>query len=258
MVAFHIQRGVAVPLSASDFYEGLRKRFVEREGMFFLPEQAAEYDRRRMNVKEMIQQKLFVIEENSAIQWLKQQLLKKPQTFQEIHPQFLKEIGGWSKNEKPIELREILDENFLRYESGHIPSSIVSWMKKGSELRELIQKEIASGSSREEEGLFHTTNPILLKKAKDRYYVPDPRRAHDLERLREKSLMKEFDVIASSKGKIKQFRMEACRLGFKKLWHEGDYRSIVDIAKKLPTSIVEEDRHLLMYVSNARNKLEED
>lgn len=258
MVAFHIQRGVGVPLSASEFYEGLRKRFVERDGMFFLPEQASEYDRKRMNVREMIQQKLFVIDENSAIQWIKQQLTKKPQTFQEIHPQFLREIGGWSKNEKPMELRELLDENFLRYESGPLPSPIVSWMKKGSELREIIQKEISSGSSREDDGMLVTSNPVLIKEAKDRYYVPDPRRAQDLEKLREKSLMKEFNIIASSKGKVKQFRMEACRMGFKKLWHEGDYQSIVDIAKKLPTNVVEEDRHLLMYLSNARNKLDEE
>ncbi len=258
MVAFHIERGVGVPISASEFYEGLHNRFIERDGMFFLPEQAAEYDRKRMNVREMIQQKLFVIDENSAIQWLKQQLLKKPLTFQEIHPLFLREIGGWSKNEKPMELRELLDENFLTYESGSLPSSIVSWMKKGSELRELIQKEISSGLSREDEGMLVTSNPILIKEAKDRYYIPDPRRAHDLEKLREKSLMKEFDVIASSKGKMKKFRMESCRMGFKKLWHEGDYQAIVDIAKKIPTNIVEEDRHLLMYVSNARNKLDEE
>ncbi len=33
-------------------------------------------------------------DEASAIQWLKQQLTKRPQTFQDIHPQFLKGIGG--------------------------------------------------------------------------------------------------------------------------------------------------------------------
>jgi hypothetical protein len=42
MVAFHIQRGVMVPLSAAEFYAGLAQRFPERDGMYFLPEQAAE------------------------------------------------------------------------------------------------------------------------------------------------------------------------------------------------------------------------
>lgn len=104
MVAFHVQRGVTVPLSAAEFYAGLAQRFPERDGMYFLPEQVAEYDKKRMKVKEVLQLQLFVTDEASAIQWLKQQLTRKPQTFQELHPQFLKEIGGWQKHEKPLEL----------------------------------------------------------------------------------------------------------------------------------------------------------
>lgn len=45
MVAFHVQRGATVPLSAGEFYAGLAQRFPVRDGMFFLPEQAAEHDR---------------------------------------------------------------------------------------------------------------------------------------------------------------------------------------------------------------------
>jgi hypothetical protein len=109
MVAFHVQRGVTVPLSATEFYAGLVQRFSERDGMYFLSEQVAEYDKKRMTVREVLQLQLFVIDESSAIQWLKQQLIKKPQTFQELHPQFLKEIGGWQKHEKPLELSELLE-----------------------------------------------------------------------------------------------------------------------------------------------------
>ena len=39
MVAFHIQRGAGVPLSAAEFYAGLRERFIDRDGMFFLADQ---------------------------------------------------------------------------------------------------------------------------------------------------------------------------------------------------------------------------
>jgi 16S rRNA G966 N2-methylase RsmD len=39
MLAFHVQRNVAVPLSAAAFYAGLDERFPERDGMYFLPEQ---------------------------------------------------------------------------------------------------------------------------------------------------------------------------------------------------------------------------
>jgi len=44
MVAFHVQRGVTVPLSAAEFYAGLEQRFPLRDGMYFLPDQAAEYE----------------------------------------------------------------------------------------------------------------------------------------------------------------------------------------------------------------------
>jgi len=94
MVAFHVQRGVTVPISAGDFYVGLAQRFPERDGMYFLSDQVAEYDKKRMTVKEVMALSFFVMDEASAIQWLKQQLMKKPQTFPEVHPQFIKEIAG--------------------------------------------------------------------------------------------------------------------------------------------------------------------
>jgi hypothetical protein len=46
MVAFHIQRNASVPLGAAEFHAGLRQRFPERDGMYFLPEQVPEYDLR--------------------------------------------------------------------------------------------------------------------------------------------------------------------------------------------------------------------
>jgi hypothetical protein len=94
MVAFHVQRGVTLPLSVAEFYAGLAQRFPERDGMYFLPEQVAEYDRKRMRARDVLQLDLFVRDEASAIQWLRQELTRKPQTFQEIHPQFMREIGG--------------------------------------------------------------------------------------------------------------------------------------------------------------------
>ena len=93
MVAFHVQRGVTVPMSAAEFYQGLVQRFSERDGMYFLPEQAAEYDKKRLTVKEVLQLEFFVTDETSAIQWLKQQLMKKPQTFQETPPTISQ--GDW-------------------------------------------------------------------------------------------------------------------------------------------------------------------
>lgn len=49
MVAFHLKSNVTVPMSAKEFYSGLAQRFAERDGMYFLDDQAAEYDQKRMN-----------------------------------------------------------------------------------------------------------------------------------------------------------------------------------------------------------------
>jgi DNA modification methylase len=247
MVAFHVQRRVTVPLSASGFYAGLAQRFPERDGMYFLPEQVVEYDKKRMTVKEILQIQLFVTDESSAIQWLRQQLTRKPQTFQEIHPQFLRELGGWQKHEKALELFELLEENFLRYDGrGPIPEQIWSWLQKSATLRERMK-----GQDRE------TPDASLRAEAKDRWYVPDPNKAQDLERLRERNLLREFEEYKAFKGRqLKVFRLEAVRAGFKKAWAERDYETILDVAAKIPEQVLQGDPKLLMWYDQALTRTE--
>lgn len=43
MLAFHLRRGVSVPISAADFYVELERRFRKYDGMYFLEDQLAEY-----------------------------------------------------------------------------------------------------------------------------------------------------------------------------------------------------------------------
>jgi hypothetical protein len=260
MVAFHVQRGVTVPLSAAEFYHGLAQRFPERDGMYFLPEQAAEYDKKRMTVKEVLQLEFFVTDEASAIQWLKQQLTKKPQTFQEIHPQFLREISGWQKHEKPLELSELLEQNFLRYDGKEpIPAQIVSWMRQSAELRKTINEEVASGRSREDNGQLITQSSLLITRTKDRWYVPDPNKAGDLEKLRERALIREFEEYrTSSQKRLKVFRLEAVRTGFKRAWQERDYATIIAVARKIPDNVLQEDSKLLMWYDQALTRTGQD
>jgi len=237
MVAFHVQRGVTIPLSSAEFYQGLAQRFPEREGMYFLPEQVAEYDKKRMTVKEMLQLELFVTDESSAIQWLRQQLTKKPQTAGELKPQFMQEIGGWQKNEKLLEMDELLAQNFLRYDGdGDVPSQIHSYLSTNfKELRNLSKDA-----------------PVLQAKAKDRWCVPDPNKAGDLEKLRERALLREFDEYRESKQRqLKVFRLEAVRAGFKKSWQERDYKPIIEVAQKIPENVLQEDQKLIMWYDQA-------
>ncbi len=252
MVAFHVQRGVAVPLSAQEFQVGLPQRFPARDGMYFLPEQIAEYERKRMSVREVQQLEIYVTSEASAIQWLRQQLTNKPQTIAELTPPFMRELNAWPKHERLLELRTLLEETFLSYTgTTAIPAQIVTWMKKSSDLRDVIASEVANGTSAEDNGALTTTNPRLISAARDRWYVPDPNRAIDLEQLRTRSLLKEFATYLEGSRKLKQFRSEAVKAGFKQAWNVKDYETIVRVAERLPESVVQEDPDLLMYYDNA-------
>ncbi|MGB4326299.1 MAG: DNA methyltransferase, partial [Bacillota bacterium] len=256
MVAFHVQRGIMVPMSAAEFYAGLEERFPKRDGMYFLPDQAAEYDRKKMQSKGLKQLDLFVRDEDSAILWVKQQLSRKPQTFQELHPQFTKESIAWVKFEKHVELADLLKENFLCYDgTGPIPNQIVSWLKCSEKYRDKIN-EIEAKHGTASSGGLETDDPELISAAKDRWYVPNPNQAADLEKLREKALLREFqEYRESSQRKLKAFRLEAVKAGFKKAWQDKDYHTIVDVADKLPEEVVQEDPKILMWYNQAVTKV---
>ena len=87
----------------------------------------------------------------------------------------------------------------------------------------------------------------FLQDEKGRWYVPDTKKEGDIAKLREKSLLREFDGYLKSKGKLKLFRSEAIRVGFSHLWKEKNYQAIVDLANRLPAATIQEDPNLLMY-----------
>ena len=244
VVAFHVQRSLAIPLSTGEFLAGLMQRYPDRDGMYFLSDQVAEYDRKRTSVDELRQLNLFVSDEASATRWVRQQLQSKPQTFQELQPQLMHQLQTWAKHEKTIELKEILALNFLRYDGhGPVPSQIHSYLSTNfKDLRNLSKDD-----------------PTLRAKAEDRWYVPDPSKEGDLEKLRLRTLLKEFeDYKASTSRKLKQFRTEAIRAGFKAAYDSGDYKTIVSVAAKLPEAVLQEDEKLLMYYDVASMRLGEE
>ena len=242
MVAFHVQRGVLVPLSAAEFSAGLIQRFPERDGMFFLSEQAAEYDRRRLKTKELLQLTIFVDDEDSAIRWLRQSLTKKPQTVQEVHPQFIRELAGWRKHEEMLDLSALLAQNFLRYDgTGDVPGQIHAYLSRN--VKELRNRD--------------KDDAELRARARDRWYVPDPNKAGDLEKLRERALLKEFEEYRQSpQRRLRVFRMEAVRAGFKRAWRERAYATIVEVAAKVPDDVLQEDPKLLMWYDQALTRTE--
>lgn len=87
----------------------------------------------------------------------------------------------------------------------------------------------------------------FLQDDKGRWYIPDVTKEADMAKLREKSLIKEFEGYLAAKGKLKLFRSEAIRAGFAKLWKEKNYKLIVETAERLPEKVIQEDDKLLMY-----------
>jgi DNA modification methylase len=203
MVAFHVQRGHSVPVSAAEFHQGLRQRFPERDGMYFLSDQVADYDKKRLDFKAIEQLQLFVSDEKSAIQWVRSRLSVSPMSLSELQPIYMKEAQRvWEKHEQPLELRTILEQSFVEDEDG-------AWR------------------------------------------IPDPKKEADLEQLRNRALLKEFQQYLDTKGKLKVVRTESLRAGFKDAWQKAQYSTIVETAKRIPEAVVQEDSAILMYYDNA-------
>src|SRR5262249_49081633 len=154
--------------------------------------------------------------------------------------------GAWQKHERMPDLRdEMLAENFLCYDGkSEVPSQIHSYLSTNfKELRNLPKDASA-----------------LQAKAKDRWYVPDPNKAGDLEKLRERALLREFweylppgykpaqpesqagfipglepkPMPIPTGKKFKVIRMEAVRAGFKYCYQHRDYRTIIAVARRIP------------------------
>ncbi len=237
MVAFHVLRGVTVPLSVGEFLVGVSQRYPERDGMVFLPDQVTKYDRKSMAASGVAQLEIFVRDEASAIQWLREQLRTKPQSFQDLHPHFLRELRGQLKHEKLPELSDMLDQNFLCYAGfGEVPSQIHAYLSTNyKELRNLPKD-----------------HPALQAKAGGRWYLPDPNKAADVEKRRTRILLREFDEYrTSSQRRLKLFRLEAVRAGFFMAFQDRDYETIIHVAEKLPPSVLYEDQKLMLWYDQA-------
>jgi hypothetical protein len=153
----------------------------------------------------------------------------------------MQQIGGWSKHEQQLDLRVLLNQSFLCYDGeGPVPEQIHAYLSSNwKELRNLSKSDAK-----------------LRKKANDRWYVPDPNKAGDLEKLREKDLHKEFEEYRiSTQKRLKVFRTEAVRAGFKAAYDRQDYKTIVDVARKLPERVLQEDEKLVMYYDVATMRL---
>jgi len=264
MVAFYVGHSTLVPLSSAEFQAGLAERFPQRNEMFFLPEQVNEYDKKRQQMEGVGQLSIFVEDEKSAVAWLRNFLRDRPSVYSDITTDFMQQLSAsWKKWEMRPELRALLEQNFLRFDDdGEVPSQIHSYLStQFKELRNLAKDHAQ-----------------LRHKAKDRWYVPDPKKNIDVEKMRNKRLLEEFwtylpagysppalnpnrgdslpgltvPVPKIPKGKkLKEIRTEAVRIGFKHCYQAKDYQTILVVAAILPESVLNEDEQLQMLYDTA-------
>jgi DNA modification methylase len=241
--AWFIRHGAMVPFSSSDFIAELVTRFKIIDGMVFLADQAVEYEKARSRIPQVKQADLFVSDERSAIDWLTSFLLKRPSTRAEVAHEYIPQIGSAKRKGEIIpELDDLLEDNFLRYDGdGDVPNQISNYLSKNFHDCRGLEKSDAT----------------LMARGKDRWYVPDPNKAQDLEKKREKTLLKEFEAYKSHTGrKIKESRLEVLRAGFRAAWANKDYKTIMSVANKLPEDTLQEDEKLLLWYDQALTRTE--
>jgi len=141
--------------------------------------------------------------------------------------------------------------------------SAISWLyyqleepQTYSELQPKFMKEANAAKYEKMPELFELLEENFLQDEKGKWYIPDPSKSGDIIKLREKRLLKEFDEYLAFKGKLKQFRTEAVRAGFAKLWKNKDYENIVKVGNRLPEIVIQEDDKLLMYYDIALSRVE--
>ena len=118
MIAYYVQHGYPVPMDAQEFQQGLRDRFIERDGMFFTADQVVEYDEKRKTTDGFAPMGIIVSDEANGIQWLKNFLRDEPKTYQQIQPEWMQAINGVRKDDVLPELQDILQENFIKEDDG--------------------------------------------------------------------------------------------------------------------------------------------
>lgn len=123
LISFYLMRGLPIPIDARDFQDGLKQKFIERDGMYFTPEQAAEYDEKKAKAPQFVQLSLIVTNESDAIEWLKDRLRKQAQKYQDIMSDFRIATQSLRKGDTLPELQVLLEQNFYQEtdEKWHVP-----------------------------------------------------------------------------------------------------------------------------------------
>lgn len=140
LISYYVQHGWPIPMDAGEFQQMLRNSFIERDGMFFTASQALQYEEKRAHTAEFVSLALIVASEAEGIAWLNRQLEEKPQTYQELQPEWMMALSTPKKGDRMPELMDILEENFIKQDDG-------TWRKpdaeRAADLEIMRQKKMA-------------------------------------------------------------------------------------------------------------------
>ncbi len=125
-----------------------------------------------------------------------------------------------------------------------------------SELQPKFMKEAKPARHEKMPELIDLLQENFIKDEEEKWYIPDITKSGDIQKLREKKLLKEFEEYLNSKGKLKSFRTEAIRVGFAKLWKEKNYKLIVKMGDRIPENVLQEDDKLLMYYDISSSRID--
>jgi DNA modification methylase len=133
--------------------------------------------------------------------------------------------------------------------------------KTESELQPAWMKEVA-GNMRKGDALPEMRTILednFLKDENGKWYIPDPENEADLQKLRNKRLLKQFEIYkteaANPRSKIKECRVEALRVGFKQCYQDKDFKTIVTIGDRIPNNLLMEDEVLLQFYDIANSRI---
>ncbi len=118
LITFLLLSGHSIPIDAKVFQEGLRQRFIEKDGMYFTQEQAVAYELKKAKTSNFIQTSWQVATEGEGVEWLKRELRSNSLKYQDIHPKWMQAITAVRKGDILPELRDILQQNFIEESDG--------------------------------------------------------------------------------------------------------------------------------------------
>ena len=100
----------------------------------------------------------------------------------------------------------------------------------------------------------------FIKDEEGNWRNPDPEKAADLEIIRNRRMMKEFNMYLEQAQKpkakrMKDTRLEVLRYGFKECYKQKNYQAIVTVGDHILESLLQEDEVLLQYYDIASSRV---